>query len=628
MASTSSSSSSSSISSYLSGNRMGGLISGLDTESLVKSMAANTKNRLNTKKQKLQTLQWKQENYRSIISKISDFQTKYLSVTASGSVKSNANMNKYVAKSSDSKVVASAISTAIPATYHINKATAASAASIASEGSVSADKVSLDFSANEKGKEYKVNMTLDGTKLEVTFKGGADADASKANFLEAVNNTFKNIKGSGQEFKFNDGTSDLVFDDAGDGIYHTFDVGYNKEAVGLANTTSSRMSYSSHLGDIAFSKDLKADSDGNYKMSINGVDFKFNKDTTISGMLSQINNSAAGVKMTFSSITQSFSLESKTTGTAGSISITQDGTNLANVLFNTDKDLSQEIRGVNGTISVSTDGVNYKTYTSASNSYTFDGTTIDITSIGNFEATGDVEEITVATSRDTSSIKDTVVKFIESYNELLSDLYGTVNTSRPKKNGSYYDPLTEEQEDEMEQSDIEKWNEQAKQGLLYHDNYTTKFLSNIRTAMTTSVDGFSLADMGITVSSTLSDYGKLIIDEQKLDASIESYGDQIANFFTNTTDGLAAKVSNVVDSAVSKDPKKTGYLTQLAGIENTSTAEKSTLYSQISSLQRLISSLEDRYENELERYWNQFSNLESYMNQMQNQSSSLFGSNQ
>ena len=81
----------------------------------------------------------------------------------------------------------------------------------------------------------------------------------------------------------------------------------------------------------------------------------------------------------------------------------------------------------------------------------------------------------------------------------------------------------------MEQSDIEKWNEQAKQGLLYHDNYTTKFLSNIRTAMTASVDGFSLADMGITVSSTLSDYGKLIIDEQKLDASIESYGDKLTN---------------------------------------------------------------------------------------------------
>lgn len=42
-------------------NRMSGLMSGLDTEELVKAMTANTKNRINSKQQKLQTLQWKQD---------------------------------------------------------------------------------------------------------------------------------------------------------------------------------------------------------------------------------------------------------------------------------------------------------------------------------------------------------------------------------------------------------------------------------------------------------------------------------------------------------------------------------------------------------------------------------------
>ena len=46
-------------------NRMSGLMSGLDTEELVKAMTANTKNRINSKQQKLQTLQWKQDGYRS-----------------------------------------------------------------------------------------------------------------------------------------------------------------------------------------------------------------------------------------------------------------------------------------------------------------------------------------------------------------------------------------------------------------------------------------------------------------------------------------------------------------------------------------------------------------------------------
>ena len=47
--------------------RMTGLASGLDIESLVKAGTANTKNSLDKRKQKLQTLQWKQEAYRSVI---------------------------------------------------------------------------------------------------------------------------------------------------------------------------------------------------------------------------------------------------------------------------------------------------------------------------------------------------------------------------------------------------------------------------------------------------------------------------------------------------------------------------------------------------------------------------------
>ncbi|MGN0585905.1 MAG: flagellar filament capping protein FliD, partial [Oscillospiraceae bacterium] len=276
----------------------------------------------------------------------------------------------------------------------------------------------------------------------------------------------------------------------------------------------------------------------------------------------------------------------------------------------------------NGTITISTDGVNYKTYTSASNSYTFDGTTIDIGKLGQFDAAAaGVDPVTVTTKKDTSSIKDTVVKFIDDYNTLISDLYSEIKTARPKKDGSYYDPLTEEQEEEMDDDEIEKWNEEAKKGLLYGDNNIQNFLSSIRSAMSSSLDGFSLSDMGITVSSDLDDYGKLIIDEDKLEASIEKYSDQISKFFTDSDNGLAAKLNGVVDKAISKTTNNYGYLTMIAGIENTTSEQKSMLYTQISSLQKLISDLEEKYENEMERYWNQFTTLETYMNQMQSQSS-------
>ena len=68
------------MSSTIGRNRFAGLVSGLDTESLVKAMTANTKKRINTQKQKLQSLTWKQESYRDVISKISDFKNKYLDI--------------------------------------------------------------------------------------------------------------------------------------------------------------------------------------------------------------------------------------------------------------------------------------------------------------------------------------------------------------------------------------------------------------------------------------------------------------------------------------------------------------------------------------------------------------------
>lgn len=608
---------------------MAGLMSGLDTENLVKSMAANTKNRLNAKKQKLQTLQWKQEAYRSVITKVTDFQNKYLTISSSTSIKANAVMNKYKAESSSDKVSASAVSTALPATYYIKEAKAATKASLASAGAGTTEKVSLDFSNNVEGKEYSLNVTLDGTKMNVKFTAGADEDETKANLLNALNDTFKKFKTDDQGFEFRDGTNDLVFNGSGDGICHTFNIGYNSEAVGLSNNASNMMDTNTRLGDIAFANGLVADDDGNYSMNINGVDFVFNKDTTIGSLVSAVNKADIGAKMTFSSVSQSFKLEAKETGTAGSIKITHEkGGNLANALFNTTDDLSDTRYGTNGTVTVSSDGVNYKTYTSASNDYTFDGTTINISKLGDFDAAAEgVDEITITTEKDNSSIKDVVVKFVEDYNTLLADLYKNVTTSRPKKSGSYYDPLTEEQEAEMTTEEIDKWNEQAKTGLLYQDNNINRLISDLRGAMSSAFDGYTLAAMGITVSSDLNDKGKLIISEDKLDAAIESYGDKITSFFTDAENGLAAKVNTVLDKAVvnsaagNNGKGNYGYLTMVAGIENTTSEKKSALFTQINGLQKLIDNLQDKYESEMERYWKQFTNLETYMSQMQSQSS-------
>lgn len=600
-------------------------MSGLDTESLVKSMAANTKNRLNTKKQKLQTLQWKQEAYRSSISKISEFQKKFLDWGSDTSIKANSVMNKYKAESTNDKLAVSANSSATPATYYISASTAASAAQVKSAGSISTDRINLDFSKNVDGKEYTVQMTYNGTTRDVTFKGSTDADTAKANFLEAANKTFKDIKTDAQGFEFKDGTSTLVFNNANDGIRHTFSIKYNSEAVGLSNTVSSTMGTTTKLSDAAFNTALNGDK---FEFSINGEKFTFEKSSTVGDVINAINKADIGVKASFSTMTQSFKLESTETGTAGKLNIEQTSGNLLNSLFNSSDDFTKkDAYGKNGTITISTDGENYTTYTSASNEYSFDGTTFNIAKLGNFDSSVDgVDEITVTTEKDTSSIKDTVIKFIDAYNQLLDDVYGEIQTSRPKKNGSYYDPLTEEQEEEMKSDEIEKWNNEAKKGLLYQDNYLSTFVSSIRGAMSSSkVDGFTLYDLGISLATDWKSNGKLVVDEDKLENAINTYGDKVTSFFVDSDKGLAATLNNEIDRAISTRDKKVGYLSGIAGIENTTTEKDNALYSQINNMQTLINNLQTRYENEMERYWKQFTTLETYMSNMQSQSS-IFGS--
>lgn len=832
------------MSSTIGRNRFAGLVSGLDTESLVKAMTANTKNRINSQKQKLQSLTWKQESYRDVISKISGFKDKYLDILSDTSIKANKVLKKYSATSSNEKVItASASAGATPTKYTVREAHAAKGASISSSGSISTGEVKLDFSNAVSGRSYTVEMELDGTKKTVTFKAGSNVEATKKNFLAATNAEFAEAKGSDKQFEFTEGTSNLKFN-GNDDVFHTFSVGYNKQGVGLANTTSNKIYTNTAINSVGFKQALQETDDGKYAFNINGVDFEFEKDTTISNIVNTVNNSKAGVKLSFSNVSQSFTLESSATGDAAEINMYQTKGNLLNAMLNIDSSklqptqadtaaltyvgnveasgklssvvtdkFEEEFKGADGTftvnvkvtdddgnarnitldigkhlknyvagadeggytdavveiaineaffdaygsingsgtdegifkysngtltidspdrtiefdngftkgdnaltnaktinaspayipvkgakamtferdgeevfvtgkdgadinlqdliaaniislpsdgnviaagnitatddaaknflnkvfgkesvigakdgdvmtargsnsiLEVSTDGETFTKYSSATNLFTFDGTTINLTNAKDFVAETEDDYITVETAKDNSGIKDVIKSFVNDYNQLLEDLYKMTSTSRPKSNGSYYDPLTEEQEEEMSDKEIEKWNENAKQGLLYRDTTVQRFLSELRGSMLTRVNGFGLNDLGISTKS-FEDNGKLSIDESKLDSMLEAYGDQVADLFTGEN-GLASKLENVVDKAISTKTKKYGYLSQMAGIAGTKTEKDNQIYKQMEYINKLIDRLNTKYENEQERYWKKYSRLETMMSKMQ-----------
>ena len=102
MASVSSVSSSSS-SIYGNKNVISGLASGMDTESMIENAVSGYKTKISTLQQKRTKVEWQQEVYRSIISKMSSFSDKYTSYASSTNLLSSSFFNQAVKVTSAGK---------------------------------------------------------------------------------------------------------------------------------------------------------------------------------------------------------------------------------------------------------------------------------------------------------------------------------------------------------------------------------------------------------------------------------------------------------------------------------------------------------------------------------------------
>lgn len=97
MASISSLGGSSSVSSlYNSANVISGLASGMDTEGMIENLVKTYQNKILTLNNKATKIQWKQESYRNIISKMAAFSSKYTSYTSSTNLLSSSFFNSAV----------------------------------------------------------------------------------------------------------------------------------------------------------------------------------------------------------------------------------------------------------------------------------------------------------------------------------------------------------------------------------------------------------------------------------------------------------------------------------------------------------------------------------------------------
>lgn len=439
----------------------------------------------------------------------------------------------------------------------------------------------------------------------------SNEQAAKDKNAASIKEALKGV--AGYTFNF-DGTYVTAADSNGNSVDFSM-TSVEGGTLGLTKASASnKINSGSTLSDLGF----KPEADGTYKLNINGTEISLDKNSTISSMMSAVNKSAAGVTMTYSSLTNSFTLESKEFGGAGKVEVgdTSLGRSLGLVDDNGTVGASE---GQNAIFEINGQEVylNDNTYTLDGNTFTFN----DNMTIG--------ETYTVNIAKDSTTVKDALKKFVESYNKLIDDVYGYIGKSPAKDDdGNTYEPLTNAEKDEMSEDEITKWEEKAKQGVLYNDSTVSTVMSQMRSALYTNVtldDGskFGIYNLGIKTSSEWSEHGKLQIDENAFDKAFENNEDAIIKLFTDSDTGMMKKLNSVIDGAVKSSgaANTRGTLVRKAGKADSSVTTDSTIYKEMVKMQDRLKELQDRYNTKEEYWWKVFTNMETAMADLNSQTS-------
>lgn len=601
---------------------MGGLVSGMDIDELVSSLTTTSREKILKQEQNIQKFQWKQESYRTISSALKEFQTKYFDLLSKTNLRSPAFFKTVASTATSDAVSVSASASATAGTMVINsitqlatsqKVTTKNPASRELVGTAALTSVSdLRTSLEDKS----ILMNLDGQARTITLDkaffdglGGAPTTGDFTTALQQKIDSSFGVSGaadrviqvglSGDKLSFTAAGSTLTLSGVGSDTTAL-------DALGFTNGQSNKLRLSSALKDLSLATPLELAS-GAHQFKINGVEFSFSKDETLSAVINRINASDAGVTLSYSSITDKFTMTAKATGSGDRINVSETNGNFLSALgLMGDNSVKEE--GTNAILTI-----NGQNVVRTSNTINIDG--IDLT-LNKTTGVGD-PPITVNTVSDTSQLMDPVKKFVEDYNTLIESLNKAVKETVYRD----FPPLSDTQKEEMSEEQIKKWEEKARSGMLRGDALVRGLASKLQEAMAAvSVNGVSLSTFGIT-SAGYNENGKLKLDEDKLQKALAANPQGFQNLFT-AEKGLSNTLNGLITDAIKTNgPKGTrGYLTEMAGVSSTLSDTQNSLADKIKASNDMIRKLKDRLEKEETRLWSRFTAMEKAIQQLNNQS--------
>lgn len=633
--------------------RMTGLVSGMDTESMVKELVSASSEKVNKIKQKKQDVEWKKEIWSGLNTKIYNFYKTQLSA-----FKTVSNYKTKKATASDeTKVSVKAGSGATNGTHSVSVEQTASSAYLTGDNIKAYGKSYTTY--NDAGLSTKfadmvdaqgANLGLAGQKitisagndvipaLELELGGSGDNGVESISALNAklkATSGYENLQASLKDGKlvFTNSSEKTLDDGTKAGEIYTIEsaalgmsgeVGYEKSDAD-SNTmsagftakvkqdfTSTDISTSTKLADLGIKVGTT--------FSVNGKDFVVDDKSTINDFTTAL--SKMGVSASFDASHGRFYLNASKTGAANDFNITSSDSSALEALGLGSKAEKVDAR----------DAIIYYNnvkYTSDSNTLTVNGLTITAKA-----KTDSVVNVEVAA--DVDSAYNTIKNFIKSYNELIDEMNKYYN-----EKDAGYDALTEDERSKLSDTQIEKWEEKAKQGLLRRDSTLQTLLSGMRTTLNQGVQ-VTMAD-GSTKTMTLASLG-IVTGDYTEKGKLHILGDEDDDQYsseTNTLKNLLESGSDIVGQVIGGTTSTSGVgtqmydylrksMTRIEGVRSTQTFyNDKTLDSEIDDYDDDIDKWDEKLQNLEDKYYDQFSKMESAMAKLQSQQSylsSLFGS--
>lgn len=627
-----------------SSTRITGISSNMDTDQMVTDLMKIEQLKIDRVKKEKTYTEWQKEAYREQASALKEFQSKYFDVlnpeynlTTSAGFKAfttSAQINgtttsKVEIKGTDSIIQKNHVINRIDqlATKDTWKASGKVKGDITSSGLYNVNSINSAIA----GGDNTFKLSIDGKYKTITLDTitdlDGDTDTDIDDFVSQLNTKIKEAFGDeydGLVTKTNvDGNDEIKFEKDGSKIAIVGLDNATLTALGIEDGASTGLDTTDTLSDVfgTISEDLS-------KLEINGVAITgVTSDMTVKAFIDKVNNAGAGVELSFSSLTKEFTLTSKTEGVANNIELSE--TNTVDFFANHLKisDDANRTEGVNAQVTI--DGISI---TKSSNNFTVDGVNYILKDT---HTTG--EDIDVSVEPDVDTIYDKIKEFVTDYNALVS----AVNTKVSEKKLYDYEPLTDEERDDLTEDEVKLWEDKAKQGILRNDTILSTMLDSMRVALYSSVEGvgLSLSDIGIQTSDQPEDRNKLVIDDTKLKNAIENNYKDVVALFTQDSDqrylaagadqseryresGLAERLNDIVNDNIRISGNTSGAkgsLYEKAGIEGVADVS-SELYLKLNDYTDRINDLLDAFSDKQEAYYAKFAAMETALAKLNSQS--------